>query len=211
MFTHLLELLGRLVIFLISSLGYGGVVLTMAVESACIPLPSEIIMPFAGYLVLGGRFNLWLLMFFGALGNLIGSWLAYAVGRYGGRPFLEKYGKYVLLSRHDLDLADQWFIKHGESTVFFSRLLPVVRTFISLPAGIAKMNFSKFTLFTFAGSLPWGLFLAYLGLRLGSRWAEMRIYFHKFDLLIGVILILGMAWFIKRHLRFRGQNRKYVN
>lgn len=203
MFTNLLEILGRFIIFVISQLGYAGIVLTMAIESACIPLPSEIIMPFAGYLTSTGHFNLWLVAFWGAVGNLLGSWLAYVVGRYGGRPFLEKYGKYILLSRHDLDLADRWFLKHGESTVFFSRLLPVIRTFISLPAGIAKMEFWKFSFFSFVGALPWSLFLAYIGLRLGNHWADIRVYFHRFDLVIGVILVAGIIWFVKRHLKHR--------
>lgn len=203
MFTNLLELLGHFIITIINHLGYAGVVLTMAIESACIPLPSEIIMPFAGYLTSTGRFNLWLVAFWGAIGNLLGSWLAYAVGRYGGRPFLEKYGKYILLSRHDMNLADNWFLKHGESTVFFSRLLPVIRTFISLPAGIAKMEFWKFSIFSFAGALPWSLLLAYIGLRLGSHWVDIRVYFHRFDLVIGMILIGGIIWFVRRHLKHR--------
>lgn len=201
MFTSILEMLGRLVIDVINQLGYGGVVLTMAVESACIPLPSEIIMPFAGYLASLGRFSLFWVGFWGAVGNLLGSWIAYWIGRYGGRPFLDKYGKYVLLSHHDLDLTDRWFGQHGEITVFVSRLLPVVRTFISLPAGIAKMNFGKFTAYSFIGALPWSWFLAYVGWRLGSHWTDLRVYFHKFDLLIGAILIAGIVWYVRRHLK----------
>ena len=201
MFTYLLELLGQFIIFLINSLGYGGIVLTMAIESACIPLPSEIIMPFAGYLVYSGKFNIWLVTLAGAGGNLFGSWIAYLVGYYGGRPFLEKYGKYILMHKDDLDLADRWFSRHGQSTVFFSRLLLVIRTFISLPAGIARMNFWKFSLFSLAGSLPWSFLLAYIGFKLGSRWSEIRVYFHKFDLLIGAFLIFGIIWFIKKHFK----------
>ncbi|MBI5731944.1 MAG: DedA family protein [Candidatus Magasanikbacteria bacterium] len=201
MFTFFLEFLGRMIVAVINALGYGGVVLTMAIESACVPLPSEIIMPFAGFLARTGRFNLWLLGFLGALGNLFGSWAAYAVGRYGGRPFLERYGKFIFLSRRDLDWADHWFVKHGEGTVFFSRLLPVIRTFISLPAGIAKMNFWKFSLFSLAGSLPWSLFLAYLGFRLGNRWQDLKFYFHRFDLLVGIILAAALFWFFRRHFK----------
>lgn len=203
MFTALLELLGRFIISAINYLGYGGVVLTMAIESASIPLPSEIIMPFAGYLASTGRFNLYVVAFWGAVGNLLGSWVAYAVGRYGGRPFLDKYGKFILLSRHDLDLADRWFKNYGQATVFLGRLLPVVRTFISLPAGIARMNFTKFSLYSFLGALPWSLFLAYLGFKLGNRWADLRVYFHRFDLLIGLVLAAGIIWFVKRHIKHR--------
>lgn len=201
MFTHLIEILGTFVINLINSLGYSGVFLTMAIESACIPLPSEIIMPFAGYLVYSGKFNLIAVSIWGAFGNLFGSWVAYWVGFYGGRPFLDKYGKYILLNKKDLDLADRWFNKHGQSTVFFSRLLPVVRTFISLPAGISKMNFGKFSFFTFIGALPWCYFLAWVGFKLGPNWSSLKVYFHRFDLLIGLILIAGIIWFIKRHLK----------
>lgn len=199
MFTNLIELLGRFIIYLISSWGYGGVIITMAIESACIPLPSEIIMPFAGYLVSVGRFSLFTVSFWGAIGNLLGSWIAYGVGYYGGKPFLDKYGKYILMHKDDIDLADKWFSKYGQRAVFFGRLLPVIRTFISLPAGIVRMNFWKFSLFSFAGSLPFSFFLAYLGFKLGGQWQDLKIYFHKADLLIGILLVVGIAWFIKRH------------
>jgi len=202
MFTNLLEFLGRFIIFVIERLGYGGVVLTMAIESALIPLPSEIIMPFAGYLAELGKFNLWWVSFWGAVGNLLGSWLAYAVGYFGGRPFLDRYGKYILLHSDDLELADRWFLRHGQTTVFLGRLLPVVRTFISLPAGIAKMNFLKFSIFSFAGALLWSFALAYVGFKFGEHWADLRVYFHRFDLAIGIILIIGLFWFIKRHLKY---------
>lgn len=184
-------------------LGYFGVAIMMAIESMCIPLPSEIIMPFAGYLVFTGRFTLWGVALAGAIGCVIGSVIAYLVGAYGGRKFIEKYGKYFLITKHDLNLADNFFEKYGVSAIFFSRLLPVVRTFISLPAGIAKMNFSKFVIYTFAGSLPWCYFLAYLGLKLGSSWDTLGVYFHKFDLAIGIIILIGVIWFVKRHLNLR--------
>lgn len=201
MFTQLLEILGSFIIGLINAFGYGGVVLTMAIESACIPLPSEIIMPFAGYLASTGKFGLGAVSFWGAVGNLLGSWVAYGVGYYGGRPFLDRYGKYILLHKDDLDLADKWFVKHGESTVFFSRLLPVVRTFISLPAGISRMNFWRFSFFSFAGALPWSFALAYVGFKLGPNWPNLRAYFHRFDLLIGIVLAVGVIWFVRRHLK----------
>lgn len=206
MITDLIEVLGRFIIYLINMWGYGGILVTMAIESACIPLPSEIIMPFAGYLVSVGRFSLVGVTFWGAIGNLLGSWVAYGVGYYGGRPFLDKYGKYFLMHKADIEFADKWFMKYGHSAVFFGRLLPVIRTFISLPAGIVKMDFWKFSLFSFAGSLPWSLLLAYFGLKLGSHWQDLRIYFHQADVLIGIILAICIIWFIKRHI-----NGKYVH
>ena len=150
----LIEELGRFVIAAISTFGYTGIVITMAIESACIPLPSEIIMPFSGYLVSTGQFSMLGVTFAGAVGNVLGSLVAYYVGVWGGRPFVERYGRYFLVSQHDLELADRWFTKHGDAAVLISRLLPVVRTFISLPAGIARMDVKKFMLFSFVGALP---------------------------------------------------------
>ncbi len=191
--------LSRFVIACISRFGYTGILLTMAVESACIPLPSEIIMPFSGYLVTTGQFTLWGVTLAGALGNLVGSLAAYYVGMWGGRPFVERYGVYVLVSHRDLDLADRWFHKYGEAAVFFSRLLPVVRTFISLPAGIARMPVLRFSVFTFVGALPWCWFLAYVGLTMGERWTELREYFHQADVVIGLALAAALAWFVWSH------------
>lgn len=189
-----------MIIAVVSFLGYGGIIFLMAIESACIPLPSEIIMPFAGYLVYAGKFNLWLAALAGGLGCLIGSIAAYAVGIYGGRSFIEKYGRYFLISRRDLDGADDFFNKYGTSAIFFSRLLPVIRTFISLPAGIARMNFLKFSIYTFLGSLPWCFGLAYIGKRLGENWKIIGAYFHKFDLAIGIMILIGLVWFLKNRL-----------
>jgi len=189
------------IIAVISTLGYGGIVLTMAIESACIPLPSEIIMPFSGYLVSAGRFNLWLVGIAGAIGCVVGSVAAYWVGIKGGRPFLEKYGKYVLISHHDLDNADRFFWKYGDWSIFISRLLPVIRTFISLPAGIAKMRFGRFVLLTFLGSLPWCLALAYMGKVMGENWEEIKIYFRKADIAIGILIVIAVVLFLYRHLK----------
>lgn len=175
----------------------------MAIESACIPLPSEIIMPFSGYLVFQGRFSLWGIAIAGSLGSVAGSVLAYWVGIAGGRGFLEKYGKYFLISRHDLDIADKFFQKYGSSAVFFSRMMPVVRTFISLPAGISRMNFGKFVVYTFVGSIPWCFGLGYLGKVMGENWDTLGGYFHKFDFAIGIVLLAGAIWFVKRHLNIR--------
>lgn len=201
MFTVIIEFLGHIVINLISSLSYFGVFLAMAIESACIPLPSEIIMPFSGYLVYKGEMNIWFVGVVGALGNLAGSLLAYWIGKVGGRPLVEKYGKWVLISHHDLDIADRWFKKYGKSTVFFSRLLPVVRTFISFPAGISEMRLTTFSFYTFAGALPWSLALAWVGYKLGENWDTLGGYFHKFDLIIGILVILGIAWYVRRHIK----------
>jgi len=197
----ILAIISGFILATISKLGYFGVGLLMAIESANIPLPSEIIMPFSGYLVFAGRLNLWFVGLVGAFGCLAGSILSYYIGLYGGRPLIEKYGKYILISHHDLDLADRWFKKYGEVTVFFSRLLPIVRTYISFPAGIARMNFGKFCLYTFLGSFPWTLGLAYFGLRLGEQWEFLKEYFRKFDVLIGVIIMAGIVWYIARHVK----------
>jgi len=204
MVARILEILSAFIIATISTLGYGGVVLLMAIESACIPLPSEIIMPFSGYLVSKGEMNLWLVGVAGAVGCVAGSMVAYWVGMYGGRPLIEKYGKYVLISHHDLDLADRWFAKYGEVIVFTSRLLPAIRTFIAFPAGVARMNIPRFILYTFAGSLPWCLALAYVGQKLGEQWDKdprLKNLFHRFDFVIGIILVLGATWWIWRHVR----------
>jgi membrane protein DedA with SNARE-associated domain len=201
--TRILEALASFVIFVISMMGLPGIVLLMAIESACIPLPSEVIMPFAGYLVFLGKYSLWSVGLAGAIGCVVGSVPAYYLGMYGGRPLIVKYGKYILMSRHDLDMADRWFQRHGEATVFFARLLPVIRTFIAFPAGVARMEMKRFLIYTFAGSLPWCLGLAYIGMVMGERWPVLREYFHKFDLLIGAVIVAGIVWYVRRHLKHR--------
>jgi len=187
----------------------------MAIESACIPLPSEIIMPFSGSLVFSGDLaytgnlsvNILLLGIVGALGNLAGSLLAYWVGAKGGRPLVEKYGKYVLLSHHDLDVADRWFEKYGRGTVFFTRMLPVIRTFISFPAGISGMKLSTFSLYTFLGALPWSTGLAYVGYKMGENWDTLGGYFHKADFAIALLLLAGVIWYIWRHVNNMKKDR----
>jgi membrane protein DedA with SNARE-associated domain len=191
--------LSRFVIACISKFGYGGILFTMAVESACIPLPSEIIMPFSGYLVTTGELTMLGVTLAGAVGNVVGSIVAYYAGMWGGRPFVERYGRYFLVSHRDLDMADRWFQKYGEAAVFFSRMLPVVRTFISLPAGIARMNFPRFVLLTFVGALPWCWFLAYVGVKIGERLEDLRVYFHQFDVVIGLGLAAAVAFFVWSH------------
>jgi len=201
--AKIIGILSTFIVAVISTLGYSGIVLLMAIESACIPLPSEIIMPFSGYLVHTGQFNLWLVGLAGAVGCVLGSLVAYYVGMYGGRPLIEKYGRYVLVSHHDLDLADRWFSKYGEVIVFASRLLPVIRTFIAFPAGIARMNLKRFVIYTFLGSLPWCVGLAYVGQLLGEQWDKneaLKSWFHRFDFVIGIIGVLAAGWWIWRHV-----------
>ena len=177
----------------------------MAIESACIPLPSELIMPLAGWMLIENQtlpvtYTL-LAGVYGALGCVIGSVIAYGVGMWGGRPFLEKYGKYILISGRDLNLADRWFEKRGDWVIFVSRLLPVVRTFISLPAGIARMHFVKFLIYTFLGSFIWCAGLAYGGYLLGEHWEQIRTVMRPFDPLIGALLIALIAFYIYRHIK----------
>ena len=199
MTAKIIAALSAFIISVISAGGYLGIALLMAIESACIPLPSEIIMPFSGYLVYVGRFKLLWVATVGALGCNLGSAIAYAVGYYGGRPLVEKYGSYILLSRHELDWADRFFARYGNITVFVSRLLPVVRTFIALPAGVARMNQPKFHFYTFIGSWPWCLGLAYVGMKLGQQWdtdPRLRIWFHRFDVVILAVILIGIVVFV---------------
>jgi len=197
----IIALLSRFILATIQSGGYAGVAGLMAIESACIPLPSELIMPFAGFLASQGRFSIGWLGFFGALGCVVGSIPAYYLGLYGGRPLIEKYGRWVLLSKHDLDVADRLFARHGEPVVFVARLLPVVRTFIAFPAGVARMDMRRFVIYTFAGSFPWCLGLAYLGQKLGQHWEVLGKYFHRFDAVIGAAILIAIAAYVWRHLR----------
>jgi membrane protein DedA with SNARE-associated domain len=194
----------------VSALGYCGIVLLMGIESACIPLPSEIIMPYGGYLVYSEpqRFTIWWMGVAGAVGCVWGSMVAYWAGKYGGRPFVEKYGKYVLIRHKDLDRADGWFNKYGDAAVFISRLLPVIRTFISFPAGVARVRFGRFIVYTFLGSLPWCLALAYAGKVLGERWdSGLKKYFHGADVIICGVLLIMAALYVCHHIR---SDREYV-
>ncbi len=194
-----------------------GVMLLMAIESACIPLPSEVIMPFAGYLAFKGQLTffgfgagnpvaqIWIAGIFGALGCNLGSIPAYEVGAWGGQRAVEKYGRYIWLHTGHLDQAHRFFARFGTWAIFIGRLLPVVRTFIALPAGIARMDRTRFHLYTFAGSLPWCLALAWVGFKLGEKWNTLGHYFHRLDAVIGVILLAGVAWFVYDHFRHRAK------
>jgi membrane protein DedA with SNARE-associated domain len=199
--TGIENALGTFVISTLSSLGYLGIVLLMAIESACIPLPSEVIMPFSGFLVAQGRFTLWGAALAGAAGCTLGSTVAYVVGAIGGRPLALRYGKFVLLSAHDIDVADHWFARFGEVTVFFTRLMPFVRTFISLPAGVARMPFLRFLAYSFVGSLIWSALLAYVGMQLGAHWEDLKPIFQKFDVLFVALVVLLIAVYVYRHVR----------
>jgi membrane protein DedA with SNARE-associated domain len=198
---HVLAVLADFIKNTIGATGYLGVIMLSAIESANIPLPSEIILPFAGYLVSAGRFSLWLVAGAGAVGNVIGSVFSYYVGMYGGRPLVERFGKYVLMSKRDLDMADRWFARWGEATAFFSRCLPVIRTFISFPAGIARVNVVRFMLYSLVGSYIWSLFLAYIGMQVGENIEVLKPYFHKADALIGVLIVAGVALYVWRHVK----------
>jgi len=195
----------------VTNLGYLGIVIMMGIESACIPLPSEVIMPFGGYLVYKdpARFNIWLMGVAGAAGCVWGSAVAYWAGRYGGRPFVERYGRYILIRHRDLDRADAFFARHGDAAIFISRLLPVVRTFISFPAGIAEMRFWRFIIYTFLGSFPWCLGLAWIGRILGKQWdTRLKAYFHGADVVIVVVILVLVALYIYHHVKSDREYRK---
>lgn len=204
MTERIIAFLVEFISHVIHSGGYLGVTALMAVESACIPLPSEIILPFAGYEVYRGYMNLFLVATAGAIGCNIGSFVAYWIGAKGGRPLVERYGRWVLMSHHDLDLMTTFFVKYGSITVLISRLLPVVRTFIAFPAGIARMPQIRFHIYTFVGSWPWCFALAYAGMKLGEAWQtdpRFHEWFHRFHTLIIVVLVLLAAWFLWTHIR----------
>jgi membrane protein DedA with SNARE-associated domain len=185
----------------IGDYGYYAVFVLMVLESACIPIPSEVTMVFGGFLVSRGRLDFFWVGMLGTLANVLGSWLAYWVGVVGGRPLIERWGKYIFLRKHELDRAEVWFEKHGEAAVFVSRLLPVVRTFISLPAGVAKMPFAKFTVYTFLGCLPWTFALTWAGWLLGDNWETFIKYGEPVSIAIGVILLAILVWWLVKRAR----------
>lgn len=201
MLEKLIGLLAGFVIAFISRWQYTGIAVLMGIESACIPLPSEIIMPFSGYLVFQGTLNLWLVALAGAVGCVVGSWVAYVVGAWGGRPLIERYGKYLLISHSDLDMADRWFQRHGDITIFVGRLLPVIRTFIAFPAGVARMPLWRFTLYSFVGSFIWCLALAWIGMKLGQHWNTLGVWFHRFDAVIVGLFAIALVAYVWRHVR----------
>lgn len=205
MITAIIDILAKIVIAIIEKIGYSGIFFLMLIESCGIPMPSEVIMPFSGFLVALGKLNFWLVVIIGTIGNLVGSLLAYFIGAKGGRPLIEKYGRYFLISRHDLDLADRWFSRYGQLVVFFGRLLPVIRTYISFPAGIAKMELKKFCFYTFVGAFLWSTLFAWLGVKMGNNWELIREKLHNFDLLILVLIIAVVILYVWRHLKLNSK------
>ena len=202
---------------LYGAVGYLGVMVAMAIESAMIPLPSELILPYAGFLVsdptqleplTGQPWNFWIVAIFATIGNTLGSLVAYAIGAYGGRPFLERYGKYILIRPHEIELADRFFAQHGAATVFIGRLLPIVRTFISFPAGVARMRLSTFIIYSTAGAFIWSCLLVYAGVLLGDNWAEIRHMLQPFDLAIAVGVVAAVALFVWWRLGMPGRPRR---
>lgn len=210
MVDHVISTLVSLIVAVISAGGYFGVVVLMAIESACIPLPSEVIMPFAGYLASLGRFSLIGAATAGAIGCNVGSTIAYLIAAHGGRSAFEKWGRYILIRHEELVRSERFFARYGSVTVFVGRLLPVIRTFISFPAGLARMPMLKFQIYSFIGSWPWCLALAYAGAALGARWDSdptLRRLFHEFDALIVAVLLVGFAWFVWSRWRERSGSK----
>lgn len=203
MLHYLIEQLIYIAVYLTETFGYWGIFIGMAIESACIPLPSEAIMLFSGFMVAAGFLNFWAVVAAGVLGNLAGSVLTYWFGANGGRSLLLKYGKYVLINPEHLEKTERWFYRYGDWTVFFARNLPVIRTFISLPAGIARMNFTKFFIYTLVGCIPWNIALTYLGFKLGKNWHMIEPYLRPVSYAILAALIAGVVWFIYKNLRKR--------
>ncbi len=199
------KILGVLVAFIATG-GYASVALLMAIQSACVPIPSEVIMPFAGFVLAHSQWDLIILATVASLASNIGSIPAYWVGAKGGRPMVERFGGYVLLSRHDLDRVDYFFNKYGSITVLIGRMLPIVRTFIALPAGVAKMNQLRFHIYTFLGSWPWCYALAYVGMKLGATWnsdPRLKDFFHRFHIGVEAVLLVGIVWFVWTHWKNR--------
>jgi membrane protein DedA with SNARE-associated domain len=201
----MIELLSGFIIHLIQASGYFGVFLLMTLESALIPIPSEVTMPFAGFLTTTGTFSFVTVVFIGAFGNLVGSWIGYAIGYFLEETviltLIKKYGKFILVTADEYNHSLKWFNKFGDKIAFFSRMLPAVRTFISLPCGLAEMNFWKFSAYTFLGSLIWSAILTYVGVYLGSKWNTIGSYFHKFDLVLAVLLVFAILFYVNHKLK----------
>ena len=199
---------------LYGTVGYVGVLGAMAIESAMIPLPSELILPYAGFLVSDpsqlepithGSWNYWIVVVVATAGNTLGSLVAYVIGAYGGRPFLERYGRYLLIRPHEIELADRFFADHGGATVFVGRLLPIIRTFISFPAGVARMPLGRFIVYSTAGALPWSMLLVYAGTVLGANWVDIRHALQPFDLAIAVAVVAAIVLFVWWRLGMPGR------
>ena len=199
----MLDTLKHLIETSVADWGYLGIFVLMALESACIPIPSEVTMPFGGWLAADGHLDLWIVGLVGAIANLVGSWVAYAAGATGGRAVVLRWGRLVRVRPHDLDRAERWFERYGDQAVFWSRLLPVVRTFISLPAGMARMNLTRFSVYTLAGCLPWSYGLAYGGYVLGRNWERLATNVELAAYVVAALLVVGViaAWLRARRRR----------
>jgi membrane protein DedA with SNARE-associated domain len=199
----MLEWLEHVITDYLGEYGYQAVFVLMVLESACIPIPSEVTMVFGGFLASRGELDFFWVAMIGTIANVIGSWIAYAVGYWGGRPLIERWGRYVFLRKNELDRAHDWFERHGEMAVFVSRLLPVIRTFISLPAGVARMPFGTFTLYTFLGCLPWTFALTWAGYALGNNWETVLRYGEPITWAIAVVSVAFIAWWLRKRYRAR--------
>lgn len=197
----MIEFTSTIIIEIITKFGYLAIIAMMFLESALIPIPSEVVMPFSGFVTISGGLSFWGIVFFGVLGQMLGSVFIYLIGRWEGRHLLEKYGKYLLIRTKDIHHADKMFERHGDAIVFFGRVIPVVRTFISLPAGISKMKLSKFMLYSFLGIFPWTLGLAFLGVKMGENWEKIRSLFHIADIITVVVILFLLYKYIKAHLK----------
>ena len=189
------------VVHIISSLGYLGLGFLMALQTVAVPIPSEVILPFAGFLASMGRFNLFFIAIVGALGSCVGASIAYSIGDYGGRPLVEHYGKYVLISHADLDRTEKFFARFGSISVFIGQLLPIVRSFIGFASGLAKENYKKFLLSVFFGSFLWSLLLSFIGEKLGQNWSRLKSNFHYLDLVVIALVVIGLIFWIYKHLK----------
>jgi membrane protein DedA with SNARE-associated domain len=185
----------------IDKLGYFGIFILMVLESMVFPLPSELVMPFAGYLASQGRFTFQFVMVASVCGSIVGSFISYVIGAYGGRELILKHGKYILVTHHDLHMTESWFKKRGEITIFLARFVPVVRHLISIPAGIAKMNLWKFFIYTAVGAGLWNGFLAWLGYTFGEHWDLVRKYTEPFSIVIALMIVGAVVWYIWRHIK----------
>ena len=201
--SQILAVIGGWAIAITLALGYPGVVFLMALESMVVPLPSELILPFAGFLCATGQLNFWLAWVAAIIGSLIGSLISYAIGFYGGDKFVRTFGKYILLDEADLNWTEKWFRTKGETVIFIARFVPVVRHLISIPAGIGKMDLKKFSLYTILGAAGWNLFLLWLGYYLGQNWREVRQYSEYLSIAVVALIILAFIIFIWRHLKHK--------
>lgn len=204
--SELVLWLGQFAVNAISSMGYFGVFFLMILESMVFPMPSELVMPFAGFLAYEGRFNLMLVLLISTLGSIVGSLISYYMGYYGGNKIVLKYGKYLFLNERDLRKTQKWFKEKGERTIFIGRLIPVVRHLISIPAGIGKMDLTKFCIYTTLGALLWNAFLAYLGYLLGKNWNLVRHYTEPISIIVAVLIVVAAIYFMYSHIKSYKRN-----